>query len=94
MKLGRAVTWREADRVADVARVMFGPLGLFHVWPFEAARFLWGHEPKLGLMAQASEHLRDLSGKGGVREEWLFLDICDLHKDWNFCFTTKSARAP
>jgi hypothetical protein len=31
MKLGRAVTWREADRVADVARVMFGLLGLFHV---------------------------------------------------------------
>jgi hypothetical protein len=31
MKLGRAVTWREADRVADGARVMFGLLGLFHI---------------------------------------------------------------
>lgn len=30
---------------------------------------------------------RDLSGKGGVREEWWFLDM-------NFCFTTKGARAP
>ena len=29
MKLGRAVTWREADRVADVARVMFGLWGSF-----------------------------------------------------------------
>jgi hypothetical protein len=38
-------------------------------------------------MARASEHPRDLSGKGGVREEWLFLDM-------NFCFTAKGARAP
>lgn len=29
MKLGRAVAWREAEPVADVARVVFGPLGLF-----------------------------------------------------------------
>jgi hypothetical protein len=35
----------------------------------------------------SSEHSRDLSGKGGVREEWWFLDM-------NFCFTTKGARAP
>lgn len=31
MKLGRAVAWCEANRVADVARVVFGPLGLFRV---------------------------------------------------------------
>jgi hypothetical protein len=46
------------------------------------------------MMARASKHPRDLSGKGGVREEWLLLDICDLRRDRNFCFTTKSARAP
>jgi hypothetical protein len=37
------------------------------------------------MRARESEHLRDSSGKGGVREELLFLEICDLHRDRNFC---------